>query len=140
VADHKFRDDREDGGEIGAGHEVTALYEINFGPGFRAQKLGTIFIRFKDADGYEVDEVSSPIMRRVFNRRFNQCTPQFKLAAASAEFAEILKGTPWSRHSSMAAVYSLAAEVYQEWRSPEVREMMDLIMRADRLSESHARR
>ncbi|RKX28454.1 MAG: VWA domain-containing protein, partial [Candidatus Zixiibacteriota bacterium] len=28
VDDNKFRDDKEDGGEIGAGHEVTALYEI----------------------------------------------------------------------------------------------------------------
>jgi Ca-activated chloride channel family protein len=140
VADHKFRDDREDGGEIGAGHEVTALYEINFQNGRQADKLGTIFIRYKDADGYEVDEVSSPITRRVFNRRFDQCTPQFKLAAASAEFAEILKETPWSRYSSLAAVYSLAGEVYEEWHSPEVRELMDLVRQADRLSESHARR
>src|SRR5688500_4192831 len=33
VADHDFRNDRVDAGEIGAGHEVTALYEVKLARG-----------------------------------------------------------------------------------------------------------
>ncbi len=142
VADHKFRDDREDGGEIGAGHEVTALYEIKFErqPRREAKRLGTIFIRYKDADGMEVSEISRPIKRGIFNRRFSDSSPRFKLAAAAAEFAEILKDTPWSHGSSLRAVYNLAREVNKEWFSPEVDEFMRLVERADRLYEDHAER
>ena len=140
VADKKFRDDREDGGEIGAGHEVTALYEINFVQGQPADRLGRLFIRFKDADGHEVDEVNCTISRNVFNRRFDDSSPQFKLAAAAAEFAEILKGTPWSRGSSLNAVYNLAREVNEDMSSSEIGEFMRLIERADRLLEGRAER
>lgn len=140
VADHKFRDDRVDGGEIGAGHEVTALYEIKFEGRARADRLGTIFVRFKDADGREVDEVQCSITRAIFNRRFGDSTPQFKLAAAAAEFAEILKGTPWSRRSSMHAVYNLARDVSDVRASSEVDELMRLVKQADRFMDSRAER
>ncbi len=33
IADEDFRDDRVDGGEVGPGHTVTALYEIRLRPG-----------------------------------------------------------------------------------------------------------
>ena len=32
VADRDFRNDKVDAGEIGAGHEVTALYEVKLAP------------------------------------------------------------------------------------------------------------
>jgi len=140
VADHKFRDDREDGGEIGAGHEMTALYEIQMEPSRRSNRLGTISIRFKDADGYEVDEVACFIEPRVFNRRFDDCSPQFKLAAAAAEFAEIMKGSPWSRNSSLASVYRLGRDIANEWYSPEVGEFLKLVELADRHLGDHAER
>jgi len=142
VADHKFRDDREDGGEIGAGHEVTALYEITLRRHVRYvhADLGRIFIRFKDADGFEVSEINRPITWSVFQRRFHDTSSSFRLAAAAAEFAEILKGTPWSRGSSMQAVYNLARDVYEERPDEDVRELMNLIERASRLRGVRAER
>ena len=45
--DHaEFRDDRADGGEIGSGHSVTALYEINLREGGRGH-LATVSIRYE---------------------------------------------------------------------------------------------
>jgi Ca-activated chloride channel family protein len=140
VADHQFRNDRVDGGEIGAGHEVTAVYEIKLEWNSSATRLGKVFIRFKDADGRQVAEISRVINRGIFNHRFDKSTPKFKLAAASAEFAEILKGTPWTRGNSLRAVHNLTREIYAEWPSPQVKELMNLIERADRLLDTHAER
>jgi hypothetical protein len=102
--------------------------------------LGTIYIRYKDADGFEVEEISCPITDRVFHDRFNDASASFRLAAAAAEFAEILRGSAWAQSSSLAAVYGTARDVYREWKSPEVKEFMQLVERADRLREDRAER
>ena len=47
VADDKFRDDKEDGGEIGSGHDVTALYEVKLREGASGQ-FATVYLRYKD--------------------------------------------------------------------------------------------
>jgi Ca-activated chloride channel family protein len=142
VADSKFRDDREDGGEIGAGHEVTALYEIKLNRrfDFSGNLLGRIFIRFKDAKGREVSEINRPIVWKDINQRFYATSTSFRLAAAAAEFAEILKGTYWSRGSSLQAVYNLAQDVYEERPDEEVREFLSLINRAAQLRGTRAER
>ena len=36
VADERFRDDRVDGGEVGPGHSVTALYAVRLAEGARS--------------------------------------------------------------------------------------------------------
>lgn len=140
VADHQFRDDRVDGGEIGAGHEVTAVYEIKLAWNSSATRLGKVFIRFKNADGGQVAEINRVINRGIFNRRFDDCSAKFKLAAAGAEFAEILKGTPWTRGASLRSVHKLVRDIYAEWPTDQVKELMHLIERADRLLDTHAER
>ena len=59
--DHEdFRDDNADGGEIGSGHSVTALYEIKLHEGAVGQ-LATVSIRHEDPDTRQVTEVSADI-------------------------------------------------------------------------------
>ena len=54
--DHEdFRDDKADGGEIGSGHSVTALYEIKLHEGTTGQ-LATVFIRHEDPDTRRISE------------------------------------------------------------------------------------
>lgn len=141
VADDKFRDDKEDGGEIGAGHSVTALYEIKlrnqswFG---RRGKIGTIFIRHKDPDDFEVTENHFPINEAVFARTFNSCSPQFRLAAAAAEFAEILRKSYWAKGSSLKDVLAVVRDVNRDWDSDDVLEMMHLVSRAAKIQSALA--
>ncbi len=98
VADDKFRDDKEDGGEIGSGHTVTALYEIKFKDGARGD-VGTVFIRHKNPDSFEVSEIAVKISPSVFKTSFELSSVDFRLAAAGAEFAEILRASFWAKDS-----------------------------------------
>lgn len=56
----EFRDDNKDGGEMGAGHDVTALYEIERVAGAEADAapLVTLRVRYKPAEGDTSKEVS----------------------------------------------------------------------------------
>jgi len=58
MAARDFRDDKKDGGEIGAGHVVTALYEIERKDvdGAEGQALATLRIRFKPPEGDDARE------------------------------------------------------------------------------------
>ncbi|UCD16766.1 MAG: DUF3520 domain-containing protein, partial [Candidatus Zixiibacteriota bacterium] len=139
IADHKFRDDREDGGEIGAGHSVTALYEIKFHKNTHSGRVGEVFIRFKAPDEmYEADEIQFGITRQDFRNHFRRCTPQFKLAAGAAEFAEILGKSYWAKDSRLADVLELVDDIYDEMKTPEVLELMSLISQARRLEDQLA--
>jgi Ca-activated chloride channel family protein len=46
VADKDFRNDAIDAGEIGAGHTVTALYEVKVAPGVSRGTLATVRLRY----------------------------------------------------------------------------------------------
>lgn len=135
VADDKFRDDKEDGGEIGSGHQVTALYEIKLKEGASGE-LGRVYVRYKDPDNFAVSEVSQGFDQGVFGSRFDKASTDFKLAAASAEFAEILRNSYWAKDGKLAAVLDVARQVERERSSPEVIELMDLISRADKFKQA----
>ncbi len=142
VDDDKFRDDKEDGGEIGSGHEVTALYEIKFWdrPTETSDRIdmGTVYVRYKDPDHGEVTEVRQAFDGRVFNAAFASASTDLKLAAAAAEFAEILRKSHWAKESSLDEVMAVAKEVSVENDSPEVIEFLNLISKARQFEEGLA--
>lgn len=139
VADNKFRDNREDGGEIGAGHQVTALYEVILADHRRTQDLGTVYVRYKNPQMDEVTEIRTPIRYNVFHNQFGNSSNDFKLAAASAEFAEILRESYWARGSSLSDVRKVLYDMnYGRFNEQftELIKMIDLAMRhADVLAE-----
>jgi Ca-activated chloride channel family protein len=47
IDDDEFRDNEVDAGEIGAGHSVTALYEVKLYPDARG-RIATVFMRWED--------------------------------------------------------------------------------------------
>lgn len=138
IADRDFRNDRVDGGEIGAGHQVTALYEIKLHRYASRQPLGKVFVRFKDPTGEEVDELSFGISGKIFRSSFNYASTDTRLAAVAAEYAEILRGSYWARDSQLDDVLALASDVYYETGREDVLELVNLIshsMRFDELAE-----
>jgi len=133
VDDDKFRDDKEDGGEIGAGHEVTALYEVKlWDRGGKEKKavLGTVFIRYKDPDHGEVTEISRRIGRRTVDGEFASAAMDLRLSAAAAEFSEILRKSYWARGSELADVLTLVKGIAMETDAPQVIELMGMVSRA----------
>ncbi len=134
VADEDFRDDAVDAGEIGAGHSVTALYELKLREGAEGV-LGTVHMRYEDARFNDVVEISRPVQRTDLAESFEEASSRFQLSAVVAEFAEILRGSYWAREGSLQAVADEARRVQQLLPgSTDVSEFASLAARAARLA------
>ncbi|MDE2786195.1 MAG: von Willebrand factor type A domain-containing protein [Chloroflexota bacterium] len=112
VADDDFRNDAVDAGEIGAGHSVTALYELKLREGADGT-LGTVYMRYEDVGLNEVVEINQEFQRGDLAVSFEESAPRFQLSAVVAEFAEVLRGSYWAREGSLQAVADQARRVQQ---------------------------
>ncbi len=126
-----FRDDDADGGEIGSGHSVTALYEIKLHEGAVGQ-LATVFIRHEDPDTRQVTEISRDIFAAELEDAFEDASPEFQLAAAVAEFAEILRDSFWAQEGSLEAVNQVIEGVLPRIRDEQSNELVHLVNQAAR--------
>jgi len=134
VADEDFRNDDVDAGEVGAGHSVTALYELKFHPDAQGRAL-TAHVRYEDPDTGEVTEVARDMDRGDFRPTFAEMPARFRLVAAVAEYAEILRHSYWAKQGSLAAVSELARQVADELpNDPDVAEFADLVARAGQIA------
>jgi len=130
VADEDFRNDQVDGGEIGAGHAVTALYELKLWPE-KAGRVATVRVRYREADGPEVREVARAITAAEVGTDFEKASPSFALAACVAEYAEILRGSYWARGSHLDDMRKTAEACRKRLEDPEeIKELVALIGKA----------
>jgi Ca-activated chloride channel family protein len=135
VADEDFRDNTVDAGEIGAGHSVTALYEIKLYPEAYGN-LATVFMRWQDPDTRQVIELSQDFSVEELERDFEDADPYFQRAVIVAEYAEILKESYWAEESSLRYVYREAERVSELLpRDEDMSEFMELIRRASGLTD-----
>ncbi|MCP4547798.1 MAG: DUF3520 domain-containing protein [bacterium] len=151
VADDDFRNDAVDAGEIGAGHVVTALYELKLTQNadnalrrsnrgrVRNLHLGVARLRYeyprhdRDRAG-QVVELEEDIVLNQFSRRFDEASRNLKLDAIVAEFAEILRGSFWARGSNLGDLSEMLDEVVEYAdRGDDLREFRHLLDRAARL-------
>ncbi|MCE9671271.1 von Willebrand factor type A domain-containing protein [Myxococcus stipitatus] len=107
VADQDFRDDKVDAGEIGAGHNVTALYEVELEPETKAP-LATVRVRAKAPNGTEAAEQAFPFERARMRESLEAASPDFRFALAVAATADILRGNPATEGWSLATAQKLA--------------------------------
>ena len=122
LANEDFEDDKKDAGEIGAGHTVTALYELipvkgATTDGLRYQKqvkegfaneLALLKIRYKDPvvkDAKSVEE-STPIPFSLTD--LTQTDDDYRFAAAVAEWGMLLRNSKYKAKSSYKQVIDLA--------------------------------
>ena len=128
VLDDDFRDDDVDAGELGAGHQVTALYELTLRPGVAgepARSLGTVRLRWEDPDDRSVDETSLPLDASLIESDWAATSADFRLAVTVAAWAEILRDSP---HVGEVTVGQVAAEAEALSNgSGSVAELVDLI-------------
>ncbi|MFS0557555.1 vWA domain-containing protein [Brevibacillus sp. 179-C9.3 HS] len=101
VRDKDFRNDKTDAGEIGAGHSVTALYEVKLASPAKTD-LGTVRVRYHNASSQKVEEIAEPIQVQ------NALSQELSFLASVAEYAEILRESPYSERSSLPDVLKLA--------------------------------
>jgi len=130
IADEDFRDNSVDAGEIGAGHSVTALYEIKLYPEAYG-RVATVNLRWQDPDTRQVTELSKDFDSDQFERRFENASPYFQRSVMVAEYAEILKESYWAEDSSFSDVYREAIRISDYFpRDEQMSEFMELIRRA----------
>ncbi|MCH9650411.1 MAG: von Willebrand factor type A domain-containing protein [Deltaproteobacteria bacterium] len=141
IADQKFRDDRVDAGEIGAGHSVTALYEIKLAKDVSPRAhLATIHLRYASRVSAKIEEVSHPVTHRAISNSWKKASPALRLSALVAEFAEILKGSYWARGSELQQVFQRAQRLSPSFEGDtKVVEFVDLVGKASRLEEQRQR-
>jgi Ca-activated chloride channel family protein len=129
VADADFRNDKVDGGEIGAGHSTTALYELKLWPKI-AGTAATVFVRYKDPDTFEATEFKCPFQTNQITDP-QQVSTAFTLAARVTEFAEILRQSYWAKQASLENTLQESRKLAaQEPTNAEIKELVDLMKKA----------
>ena len=142
-----FTDDKKDGGEIGAGHAMTALYEIvttnrtsgalpipKYAPepasSLAAAKpestgeLLTVNLRWKLPEGTTSTAIAIPVSDRA-----TEPTTDFRFAAGVAEFAQSLRGVEgdWSLDRALRTIQETSGD------DASRRELIDLIRKTQQL-------
>jgi Ca-activated chloride channel family protein len=150
LANRDFNDDRKDAGEIGAGHSVTALYEIvpagqsveNDGIELKYSKvepsesnfndeLLTVKLRYK-----EPNETQSKLLIQGLLDRGNSienATDNLRFATAVAEFGMLLRDSRYKGSANFNNVSSLAGNSMGSDLKSYRSDFLDLIRKANRL-------
>lgn len=126
--DEDFNDDKVDAGELGAGHSVTALYEIipvgvestfikDINP-LKYQKIAkpiktsdelmTVNIRYKPIDSETSLLIGHPINNELIP--LNKTSNNFKWSASVAQFGMILRDSDFKQNANLNSTISLATQ------------------------------
>ncbi len=105
VADEDFRNDAVDAGEVGAGHSVTALYEIKINDDVADDTtLATVRVRYEHPDSGVVSEIEQSVTKGDLAAEFTDASTRYQLAAVVAEFAELLRHSYWAREGNLSEI------------------------------------
>lgn len=132
IADEDFRNDRVDAAEIGAGHSVTALYEIKLHPGAGGE-IATVHLRWQDPDTGRAHETAEMFYTEELERDFHDADPHLQLDIIVAEFAEELRDSYWA-DSSYSDIQDYTRSLTRLLEAPEVADLVEMISRASRLA------
>jgi len=133
IADRDFRNDRVDAGEIGSGHQVTAVYDVVLKEGAAdSDSIARVRLRAKapgpDSAAKEYTW-SVPMSER---SDFDEAGRDARAAWAVATFAEKLRGSPFAQEISYSQLHRYATAASDD--SDDFRELLELIGRAAALS------
>lgn len=137
VADKNFRNDKVDAGEIGAGHTVTALYEVEL-TGKKAPPV-TVRLRAKQPRGTKaVESVHHFDMSKAY-ASFDSAPEDFRFASAVMASAEILRDSEHAAHWSIDKAITIAQGASKA-HTDEREEFITLMKRVQGIQAKVARR
>ncbi len=114
IEDQRFRDDTIDAGAVGSGQCSTALYELELttpSSGGAGADLGTVFVRYRNAETGQMEETSASLPGSAIRRRSVEEDPRFFLAAGAARFAEWLRQSEHVQHTTLGDIQRLLDQV-----------------------------
>ncbi|MFO0617168.1 MAG: von Willebrand factor type A domain-containing protein [Polyangiaceae bacterium] len=120
IADKDFRNDKVDAGEVGAGHSVTAMYDVVLKSG--AANPLKLHVRYKAPEAKKADaatEVVFAMSEKDLFGDFTEAPANFRFASAVAEFAEILRHSPLAKDVSFTDVEKVARSSADDGRDQQ---------------------
>jgi len=133
VADQDFRNDAVDAGEIGAGHSATALYAVTFRPNADG-RIATVQLRWEDPDTHQVTEINGNFNTWDLTEQFEQADPRYQLAVVVAQYADLLRHSPWAAGTSTSQLVNHAYRLSSIlWDDADVSEFAGLVSRASQI-------
>ena len=139
LAAEDFADDTKDAGEIGAGHTVTALYEIadlnstmefassdlKYGDGETAGtengEYCTVSVRYKEPDGDESRLLSYPVAEAAYTQNMSG---DMRFASAVAAFGLVVRDSQYKGTASKEMVLRMANETANDQYKQEFVELV----------------
>lgn len=154
LADRDFNDDQKDAGEIGAGHTVTALYEVKqvqvgsgpidlndseiddlkyqkpreIAPDASADELLTVKLRYKQPDGDKSTLLSVPL--KDSTTRFSEAPADMQFAGAVAMFGMLLRGSEHAGQTNWDTVLEIAGSAAGEDKNGYRGQFVELVKAA----------
>ena len=141
--DEDFNNDKVDAGELGAGHTVTALYEIipvgvesefvkDISPlkyqttqSSQFGELLTVNIRYKPIDSNKSKLISHAVDNKT--QKINQTNDNFRFSAAVAQFGMLLRNSKFKQSSNLSNTLALAQGAQGADELGYRREFIDMI-------------
>jgi Ca-activated chloride channel family protein len=151
LAREDFNNDKVDAGEIGAGHRVTALYEVvpvgksgHVDPLRYGQKpaasdarasneLAFVRLRYKKPDADKSELLEYPIAKSSV-ATLERLSPDFRFAASVAAFGQLLRGGKYVGNFGYSDLEQLARGAVGEDTEGYRREFVSLVKLADSLT------
>lgn len=137
VRDSDFDNDDVDAGELGAGHQVTAMYELRLVDGVSLDdraELGVVALRWEDPDSGDVTEIDEDIDLRDIEPRWTDTADDFQLATVAVTFAEKMRDNPYADDVDMDDLAVEAERIADAIDTEDVDQLAELIDRAAQLS------
>ncbi len=142
VADEDFRDNTVDAGEVGLGQSSTALYELELVGRGRERGdrdwLATATLRYQRPRRGSITEIEETISGVDIARSFPSASPHFRLAAVAAEFAEVLRRSPFVEYRDVdmevlsEEAWYAADDLPRDRDAEELAQLIDTARRAAR--------
>ena len=142
VADEDFRDNTVDAGEVGLGQSSTALYELELARRGRDRDSGgwlaTATLRYQRPRRGSITEIEQSISDADIARSFPSASPHFRLAAVAAEFAEVLRRSPFVEYRDVdmevlsEEAWYAADDLHRDRDAEELAQLIDTARRAAR--------
>ncbi|OKI85119.1 hypothetical protein A6A27_15055 [Micromonospora sp. CB01531] len=134
ISDEDFRDDRVDGGEVGPGHSVTALYAVRLADGPPpSARVARVQVRWTDPTNQAPAEAYESVTVSDLNRAFGKASPQLWTCYAAAYFAQSLQGGPYGREVRLGDLATIAERAAAASEDPEVEELARVIRLAEKI-------
>lgn len=133
VADEDFRDDGVDGGEVGPGHTVTALYAVRLREG-ASGTVARATVRWLDPKTREArEETGTATTGAIDGSLWGGAGERLQVAAVAAYFADHLRGGDLPGAPGLGELASRAAGLAEATEDSSVTKLAEAIGQADRI-------